>query len=576
LNKAEQQVVACYGPRRLVKLIEDRRKRGLLLPFRVKLARNCRVAQVVQWIAQNPDDPLDPQNISPFLSNSPFEKDGVETEYDQAGFYGYDEYGQPLTPTVGIDYQPTNSDSQQQFDDYLGGGQFKDLAGMGMPEEGAWSKLLKTGDFIYLQGQKFKICPALVAKKKLKSNSRRGSASSSRPSTAGSTGSDHSGEESGEDSRRPGSSRRSKSSKRNVSDDEFDDMVDDGNLDRTSSAKSGTSKKTGLSSKSGKSVGSDSSNDPFAKSAKYNPNFELEIRIETTLDHITLNRPWLFEDAELVDVYKVMPRVFFMKPVIAFKDIVLKTYPIQKSSAILAITMHKIAKSCEYLITFFDEESPKRKTLGNIAHRTMRAKNYWLSFSFSIVQMSFDFSVRRQLGRVAMTLWKLVSTTLRMCYSTYKTLTSHVKETPFEFWNRSLQKEAVLCFLALSTENVVKLGEIRVDLNAPLEIVREYYCRNFRVVLNETVGESFLFLKSDPEGNSSKDLIAHRDDEFRIPGKDYCLVITDKKTFVSQPSLTVCKDRERGRVFIQEYSDVVTNNDMPNDNDEDVDVDDLL
>ncbi len=287
---------------------------------------------------------------------------------------------------------------------------------------------------------------------------------------------------------------------------------------------------------------------------------EMEVKVDdVTLDHITLDRPWLYDDIEIIEVFKVMPRVFYTRPIIGLKDLTIKAYPTQKITAILAITMHKISRLMDRLAGFFDEESNQRVRLGNVSIKAMRAKYFWLSFSYSIVQMSYDFTLRRSFAKILYAFFKVFSSAVKTVYNLYKTLTTSTKETPFEYWSRSLEKEEVLCFYSLSPDNVIALGELKMDLKAPLEIIREYFHRNFREKLNETVGESFLFMKLDPDNNI--DLILPRDDEFRTPAKDYNVVKTDSKTFISQPSITICKDRDRGRVFIPEYVELKNDED---------------
>lgn len=594
----------------MTKLIEERRKTGLLLPFRVKLVRNCRQAQVVQWITTNPNDPLDPNNPNPYTivkKDETHNDEGVGEEGDGTlldddmgeFFYSFDEYGRPIlmdntmtgtttaTSTKNSDnnatgksananagaggnaFTNTNTSTTSQLEDMM-------MLPSGIPEEGEWKKFLKTDDKIYIQGHKFSICAPMVTKKKLSKNRKKrrgGSASSSRPgsgATSDSGGGDSSGRPStagsqassqGESSDGEGKSTKRSRRRSYYSSEGEDEAEEEKKKERERKAKlqeipdlDNLDMETGgsMSGKSSTSSKKSTVDQKVDMSHVIRPGMETEVMVEDiTLDHITLDRPWLFEDTEIIEVFKVIPRVFYVRPWIGLKDLALRTYPVQKVTAILAITMHKISKLMDRLSGFFDEESNQRVKLGNLSIKAMRTKYYWLSFSYSIVQMSYDFTLRRRFAGVLYSFFKVFSSAVKTAYNLYKTLTTSTKETPFEYWSRSLEKEEVLCYYMLSPENVILLGEIKMDLKAPLEITREYIQRNFREKLNETVGESFLFMKLDPDNGI--DLILPRDDEFRTAAKDYNLVKTDSKTFISQPSITVCKDRDRGRVFIPEY-----------------------
>ena len=49
MYKAEEKLTDCVGPRGIQKLVEDRRRNGLMLPFRVSIKRHSRLALVTAW-----------------------------------------------------------------------------------------------------------------------------------------------------------------------------------------------------------------------------------------------------------------------------------------------------------------------------------------------------------------------------------------------------------------------------------------------------------------------------------------------------------------------------------------------
>jgi hypothetical protein len=49
LQEAQNRLTDCVGPRGIQKLVSERRRNGLQLPFRVTLRRHSRLALVTSW-----------------------------------------------------------------------------------------------------------------------------------------------------------------------------------------------------------------------------------------------------------------------------------------------------------------------------------------------------------------------------------------------------------------------------------------------------------------------------------------------------------------------------------------------
>lgn len=49
LQEAQNRLTDCVGPRGIQKLVEEKRKNGILLPFRITLRRHSRLALVTAW-----------------------------------------------------------------------------------------------------------------------------------------------------------------------------------------------------------------------------------------------------------------------------------------------------------------------------------------------------------------------------------------------------------------------------------------------------------------------------------------------------------------------------------------------
>jgi len=82
--------------------------------------------------------------------------------------------------------------------------------------------------------------------------------------------------------------------------------------------------------------------------------------------------------------------------------------------------------------------------------------------------------------------------------------------------------------------------------------MREAIYRNFRDELNKTIGQSFIFHKTDP-GTLEED-VCLREDEFKTYIKTYCIEKTDKKTMMTALTVVIIEDKERGRALIPEFN----------------------
>ena len=76
--------------------------------------------------------------------------------------------------------------------------------------------------------------------------------------------------------------------------------------------------------------------------------------------------------------------------------------------------------------------------------------------------------------------------------------------------------------------------------------------RNFRDELNKTIGQSFIFQKTDPV--TLEDDVCIRDEEFKTYSKSYCVEKTDKKTMITALTVVIIEDKERVRALIPDLN----------------------
>lgn len=65
---------------------------------------------------------------------------------------------------------------------------------------------------------------------------------------------------------------------------------------------------------------------------------------------------------------------------------------------------------------------------------------------------------------------------------------------PYELWEESVEKQAVAVVWRLEDGNTEVLGQVVVDVDMPLSLLREVLRRRMRLPLNERCGEAFSFL----------------------------------------------------------------------------------
>lgn len=129
-----------------------------------------------------------------------------------------------------------------------------------------------------------------------------------------------------------------------------------------------------------------------------------ELIEEYTDDHIKLDRPYMMDDIYDIDVYKVLPRIFYYQPIFYLSRQVIELYPIQKLIAIFAITQHKYIKLLERLKSNYDEENENYHSLQVSIDKAHQRKYKFLNSSRSIVQMNYEFTLQRRIYAVLKTI----------------------------------------------------------------------------------------------------------------------------------------------------------------------------
>lgn len=422
---------------------------------------------------------------------------------------------------------------------------------------GKWKQHLQESDFVRINGAQFRIVRSMMPPKK--GASKKGMSSKNAASDNSTNSADDSTRVKEKDKDNSGDfsgSAPSKKKRRKLGSRK--DGEDDSASTSKKKKKEGTSQRPSSAHSDGSdghsSQGEDSEGNIKSGANKTaNPfGLELELRTETTEDHITLDHPWLLGDVYNMEVYRVMPRVFYYKPLFFARRQIVQSYPVQKAVAIAAITLHKYSGFLEWLQTNFDDESETFASIGKKVQHNRDKRDQWLVLSKTIVQMSYDFTLRRNVYSTLAKVYRTGASIIKLLRGLVKTASAGTTESPFEYWKRSMEKVDVVCIIDKGGDNSTVLGEFKLDLKAPVEIMREFIRREFRTQLNTTIGESFLFFKVDPDTSAEEILL--KENEYKTYAKTFCFEKTDAKTMVTSMTVLIIPDPNRGRVLIPEFA----------------------
>jgi hypothetical protein len=236
-------------------------------------------------------------------------------------------------------------------------------------------------------------------------------------------------------------------------------------------------------------------------------------------NHIILDRPWVLPDVYDVPVYKLVKPVFYVRPFKKILKLLNSTYPAQKAAAVSAITCHKLSNFFEYCAEeYFDDDSELAERLRIAGYSLEKRKNANLKRSYSVVEMSYDFELRRQVWAFSKTNFmrssKYVLRKLKMTESTKGQEDGSVEGGGFDTggfdkWTRSDTKETVVVKIHFNhtlgdEEDAEVLGPLSLDLEAPMEVLRDMIYRAFREPLNKSVGSSFIFVVRTSMGKTQR------------------------------------------------------------------------
>ena len=487
--EASQQVISYLGPRGLQKLVKDKRENGILLPFRVHLHRGSRIAQVRY---DEPPEPSDDGNEGDIENG---ENAVVESKQDRNAQDGQDSissdghslYLDPrqdkktaqmelvaalkakaeilaakeakLKPLKDVYGQLILDEDGLAVDGYgnkleldrKGNPILKELEDDGDDREhpsvankdyGTWVKYVEEYEALLIEGVTFRVLPRDEFIKDMIDDTT--------------VEDENDGNESDED----------EEGGRNEDEDEDEEKSV---LDETHIDYQDTRHKL----------------------------IDLEImRDKYSDDYICFDRPWMLDDCEYVPVFKIIPPSFYMQPIKKIQTVAITNAIPQKMIAISAITMDKISSLNKYIASYFDIESDMGLWFKRMSKKMANYRDSALKYSRSVVEMNYDFTLRR-------VIWKKSKKTIDLMKKLYRAAVNKAlimsgdteAEFDLEKWEASENKVEIAVWLENDRAKDEKLGTISMDLTAPMFVMRLYLYRNeeIRAKLNALQGENFQF-----------------------------------------------------------------------------------
>ena len=564
MRVSDQQVMDFIGPRGLQTMVNDRRKNGILMPFRVHMTQGSRIAQVT-W--ETPPD-YAAIALEKHAAEQAAELAAVEAA-KEAAKTGKKGKNQPAAVVAPVEEESEEVLSHQEkrlrgFNDYLAAvdahlllrnprrekdgtlivdDDGKAVDGFGNilendpetnepvlhepfeplpllnprennPHYGQWVKNLHEHDILLIQGGSFQIRNRADFIQEMKDTTR--------------TAAD---DEADEKARKAAERAEDIAAGNDIEDEEEEDSSDD-------------------EANAAEEIDEDDIDYQDRKHRKID--LLIMDRYDSD-DHICLDRPWVLQDAEFVSVCKVIPAKFYMKPIKSLQKTVVASYVPQKLIQINAITLHHIGKVNNLISRLFDEESDTGAWFKQNERNMNRRKWNIVKYSREVTHFTFDFTIRRKI-------WQAIARTAQNIKKGVKGILNRAKAASgdvdagldFNFWNASTTKTSIVLWYDLGLRGEEKLGTIEMDMTAPIYLLREYIYRSneIRCVLNEKFqGENFLFfVVKDNEnydgvnGDSVEDWLCMRDAEKATFTSDFCPFKIDNKTMEGANRCTIVPD----------------------------------
>jgi hypothetical protein len=218
--------------------------------------------------------------------------------------------------------------------------------------------------------------------------------------------------------------------------------------------------------------------------------------------------------------------------------------------------MYKISSLNRRIAGLFDPESETAVALNARADRFDEYKVRWMKLSRTPIDMSYDFTLRRQVGGVMYGMFRVGMKYALKMGRLLAARSGAITVSEWEIWHNSTNKMDCECKYEQFGVEPILLGKFKMDLDAPANVMRSYIRLNFREILNESIGDAFEFYLPGNAGEGGDKQLA-RTAEPMTYSKDYAPFTLDKN-MDGKYIVSIIKEKEyRHPILIPEQTDEI-------------------
>ena len=271
------------------------------------------------------------------------------------------------------------------------------------------------------------------------------------------------------------------------------------------------------------------------KLAKYN---RKEFEETNVVERIKLDRPWLFADMVFQDVHLVTMKPPVSRRVFDASRSLHKHSLVQSYSAMNVLLLHKRSNFWANLAKKFDDESSMGGYFVAHSQGAARKRNHNLKLCRAKVDLEYQFRLKERFLYGFKMAYNIPKGMIVRKYERYKLNQEYKLLSAYRRWERSEDKTEIEVILVSGTDESETLGFIMMDIDASLDVAREYIQRNFRMELNDICGSAFQFFTKNKEG--SEDLVPIESEEDKWSVNYAKEVNTNKDSDETHLTFTIC------------------------------------
>ena len=190
--------------------------------------------------------------------------------------------------------------------------------------------------------------------------------------------------------------------------------------------------------------------------------------------------------------------------------------PSQLSIRFTVLFLSKLSRFVAAIGNLMDEEGEMSSKLITKANDIIELQNAVLKMSSTPVNTNNHGYTIRLISKTVMAVGRAVRDGAAYLMEEYRKYKENVYIDPFVIWDTSGDKVKISCSIESDSGKQTEFGSFEMDLDAPCSVMRLYLRKNFRELLNDSCGDSFLFFGIVEERESILDREAEENTESRV------------------------------------------------------------